>query len=851
MSLSTGGKSPESDTRTHGEPKSLPRRIVLAIVRFSVERPMVVIGVHLAVALLFVSMFAARFVEHMGPMMEARASPEFGVTPPSDEDLLDHALLLAFNDGMSNTLGTESPAIKSYLQMQQDYPEDEVILVMLRGPEGLALSEQPGIVSALPERLLGLRDVARIHWAGTLAGAPAELMAGQPLPPEEASRFVSRLGEDPTAHSVFRTEEGPTWLIYVFLDDGLGDLDLRRLRLDREIRAQVDQFVAERSEVPCASCEGPWTGVSLGVPSTLGYMLLTIVRGVIVNFTIVNLVVTALCLFFLRHTRGVLLAMLALLQSQVLTILPFFLLGRTFDWVNSNLATTALLMGVAGSIHCLHAYLEARASGLDASAAVLSAFEHILGPYAFAVVTSMVAFLALESTSSIPSVVEYGLFSTLGLGLCFVTDLSLLCALLARFDKPAPRHYPREILNTLALRVSAASYRNAKLTLSLWGAVMLLGIIGTWKLVAEERINSNIIEYFRRSTVISQTEKVLRGSGIGTLTQYVEMTLPEGQSWTSPASLRRLDQLSTDMMKSDAFPPSMQVRSIDSVAQMARSACLAFEDMACADGWPPDERLAEAIERTPASAMLIPHQLNVPGDTQRLLIMTDSFYSREGPRFRNTALSILHDHFPELGLPLDLDGDGLTDVLGSDAGMTPGARIRSMGSVWSEMENKMIRELLQGFALALVPIIVMLIVVFRRPKLIALSVLPNIPPIPIAFGVFGLLGIYIPSPALFAMSIAAGVIVDDTMFFVGHVDQHAREGLSTEEGLRKTIIGAGVPILVTNVVLAVGFLTLVTAELIPLAKMGALLAMILLVGLISDLTLIPGLLGLRPDKDKP
>jgi predicted RND superfamily exporter protein len=90
-------------------------------------------------------------------------------------------------------------------------------------------------------------------------------------------------------------------------------------------------------------------------------------------------------------------------------------------------------------------------------------------------------------------------------------------------------------------------------------------------------------------------------------------------------------------------------------------------------------------------------------------------------------------------------------------------------------------------------------------------------------------------------SIALGIAIDDTVhFLVAYHRERVRFG--PEESIVRCVRTVGRPIVMTSVMLVVGFLVLLVSGFVTLREFGYLTAMTMAICLSTDLTLLPALL---------
>lgn len=156
-----------------------------------------------------------------------------------------------------------------------------------------------------------------------------------------------------------------------------------------------------------------------------------------------------------------------------------------------------------------------------------------------------------------------------------------------------------------------------------------------------------------------------------------------------------------------------------------------------------------------------------------------------------------------------------------------------------------ISRLAQGqgvsLAIALLAIFVVLCVVFTSVRVGALTLLPNLLPVAIYFGLLGLAGIPLGPTTSLVACIVLGIAVDDTLHYLLRFNHIARAAADEQHAAQAAIKAVIRPITLTTVALCLGFLTLSGSALAEQARFGMLAALTLALAWVSDLVLTPAL----------
>jgi predicted RND superfamily exporter protein len=154
-----------------------------------------------------------------------------------------------------------------------------------------------------------------------------------------------------------------------------------------------------------------------------------------------------------------------------------------------------------------------------------------------------------------------------------------------------------------------------------------------------------------------------------------------------------------------------------------------------------------------------------------------------------------------------------------------------------------------GFG-ALIIISFILMFALKSGKYGALSIIPNVMPIAVAFGVWGIFNGEISMALTVVLGMTLGIVVDDTIHLLAKYIRARKElNKSPEDAIRYAFSTVGRAIVVTTIVLVAGFSVLMFSSFGFNSDMGKLTAITIVVALVLDLLLLPALL-LAVDKKK-
>jgi len=147
----------------------------------------------------------------------------------------------------------------------------------------------------------------------------------------------------------------------------------------------------------------------------------------------------------------------------------------------------------------------------------------------------------------------------------------------------------------------------------------------------------------------------------------------------------------------------------------------------------------------------------------------------------------------------------------------------------------------RGLGLSALLIAIMMVIALRSVPAGLASMLPNVLPLLCLGGYVGFAWAQVDSDTFIIAIIAIGIGVDDTIHFLVRFRVESLRTDSRDEAIRRTFDFAGRAIVMTTVILVVGFAPFAMSDYLTTQMIGTLLPMCLIVALLADLLLVPAM----------
>jgi predicted RND superfamily exporter protein len=156
--------------------------------------------------------------------------------------------------------------------------------------------------------------------------------------------------------------------------------------------------------------------------------------------------------------------------------------------------------------------------------------------------------------------------------------------------------------------------------------------------------------------------------------------------------------------------------------------------------------------------------------------------------------------------------------------------------LYTRIVDELVWSQVRGFSAAIAIIVVLLGIAMRSWRRVLLALPANAVPVGLTLGIMGLTGIPLDVASATIATVILGLVVDDTVHLL-----KPSGGRGINESLLVAANQAGGTLLMTTIVLALGFLVLGLAEIRSVAWFGTLTSFAMIAAILTDLLLLPAL----------
>ncbi len=493
-------------------------------------------------------------------------------------------------------------------------------------------------------------------------------------------------------------------------------------------------------------------------------------------------------------------------------------MGFPLTPVNASAPTIVLTLAIADSIHIIVSMIKAMHAGMAKRQAIVEAVRINMQPIFLTSITTVIGFLSLNFSES-PPFWYLGNTTAFGIGAAFVFSIVLLPAVLSILPVKikAVAHNGNAFMEKLSDMV--IKFRHQLLI----ACVLVTALAAT--MIDRIIVDDHFVRYFDESISFRpDTEFMMKNlSGLHTIEYSIESIGPG--KITEPEYLQHLDQF-TEWLRSQ--PDIDHVFSVTDIFKRLNKNMHGDDD-----SWyriPQQNDMAAQYlllyEFSLPYGLDLNDRINIDKSATRVTVTTDDTTSIEMRDIKARTEQWLKDNTPEY---MHAEGSG-------------------PALMFAFISERNINAMIDGNIFCLLLISAIMIFALRSLGTGLISLVPNLMPLVLGFGLWGFFIGKINMAVAFAFAVCLGIIVDDTVHFLSKYLRAKREGgMDARTAIKYTFNTVGSALLSTTIILVCGFMVLAQSSFQMNSFLGMLVALVIVSALLLDFFLLPPLLILIED----
>lgn len=711
----------------------------------------------------------------------------------------------------------DDPVVTEYSRFKAQYGSDDAIVYIT--------FKQPSIFQ--PEVLKEIHRIAdelrRIpHVKSVYSVKDAVDVLEKFLPPEKDSlKRVERIQREVASNPLFSgnviSPDGRTAAIWMEIEgDVVGEIERSKiLGRMREILSREEQDVGIKFH-------------TAGIP-IIEHEYATLIKRDL--FTFLPIVIGAFLLLlacYFRNVMGTLLP-LACMSVAILWLLGLMnIFGLHISALTSIVPNMIMVIGIADCVHMLSRYQEELVVTHDKREAIARMLVVMLFACFLTSFTTAVGFFS-QVTSNLHVIREFGWVSALGFVLGYIATIQLAPSAL---DVAPP--LKGRIADQYVTLVSDHSMkwlarlieRRKALLAGGWIILLAISVYGMFRI----RVNSSWLQDMRTESPVTQAHQFIERNLSSVFSMELEVHGKTPGALKDPDLVRKVEAFQREIR---LLPNVTTVLSaVDFLKEAAR---------------------VRAMEENPMLfVMAKPETLRVlPKDRERLEECVAFYEKLAGgrndmltrmvtPDYASARISVRVKEINTRSLQQLMEAVRAKhrERYAADFGLG----ITGKSAMAKSALDKTMNNMLASLGLSAVIMLICFSILYRSFPVGLLSMVPNMTPIIVTMGFMGIVGIDLNFSTVMIFSVALGIAVDNTIHYLTRYRLEIAVDGDPTQAMVRTLKGAGRPMIFSTVLLLVGFGSLLTSNFVFTFNFGILGGVALFAALLSDLTLMPGLM---------
>lgn len=533
--------------------------------------------------------------------------------------------------------------------------------------------------------------------------------------------------------------------------------------------------------------------------------------------TLVPMMFAVILLFLILMLRSIssVIATLVIIIASVTTTLGLTgWAGMFLSTATVNIPTLVMTLAVADCVHVIVTMRQRMQRGDSKIDAITHSVEINALPIFITSITTAIGFMMMNMSDS-PVLRDFGNEAALGVMIACLLSVTLLPALLRvlpiRIKPLANQEQPESGFMALLANV-VVKHQTKLLPISM--AVIALAAMA----IPFNKVNDDSVRYFDTSSEFRQAADFMEQRISGMTNISIAIKTGESQGIAAPDFMATLGDF-TDWLR--AQPET------DHVASLADTYKRLNKNMHGDDTdyyqLPQDRELAAQYlllyEMSLPFGLDLNNQINVDKSSVKLVLTTENLGSVGLVDLENRINQWFNQHASQY------------QVVASSPNL-----------MFAHIGETNMTSMLSTLPITLILISGLMIFALRSVRLGVISLMPNIAPAIIGFGLWALISGEINLGLSVVVTLTLGIVVDDAVHFLSKYQRARKQGQTAEASVRYAFHTVGRALWITTVVLVAGFSVLAMSSFRLNADMGMLSAIVIFIALVVDFVFLPALL---------
>ncbi|MFV0561946.1 efflux RND transporter permease subunit [Malaciobacter mytili] len=555
---------------------------------------------------------------------------------------------------------------------------------------------------------------------------------------------------------------------------------------------------------------------NIGVPAYTNAFMEAINSNAKIFFPIILLTIISLLLIIFRNIWSILLPLTVVILTILFVAGFTFGLGYKLNTITSMFPIFIIAIAIADSIHIFWVWKYKREEGFSNNESIICSIEKNFMPALITSLTTFIGFISLGISKIIP-LQAFGILLASAALMAFILSIIFLPAILSIVN---PKVKPKE-QKMINLKIFISKYtkfivKNDKAIVISSLVFIIFCIVG----IKDISIDTEFAKQFSKDSQIRKSSDFVEKNIGGTISIEIIIDSKEKLGITNPKLMQAVEDFNKAFMHK-----FKKIRHINSLTQIVKK----YHKLMNAGK---DEFYKIPDSKELISQYMLLYSLSLP----RGMGINDMM-DVENRFLRVTAMMNIVSETEKMQIY-----DWTKNWWKQNSEFT--ATIEGITMISGHMKVQLTDTIIKSIFLSLIFVTIIFWVTFKSKFFMLISTLPNIAPLLISIGLTGWLNINLDLGMAIVFVIIIGIAIDDTVHFLSKYKVAIQKTKSLSESIEETLLFSGIAIIITTIVLVLGFGTFLFSNFTVYSNFGLLSSISLSLAMIFDLMLLPAIISL-------
>jgi len=534
------------------------------------------------------------------------------------------------------------------------------------------------------------------------------------------------------------------------------------------------------------------------------------------KFMYITFLIIIIFLFVMfRRISAVLYPLLVIIFSLLVTVGTMAWADIAFKLPTQIVPSLLLAVSIGATVHILSIFFDKFNTTGDKKGAIVYTLEHSGLAIAMTSITTAIGVGSFYGSEVAP-VADLGTFASFGVMVSLLLTLTLLPALLSLTKLKQKPKIEAGKLDSMMKKLAIVPIRYYKSIIALSFVLVALSLF----LASKIELEHNPLFWFQPSDYNRVSTLEIDKAMNGSVTIEVVVDTQTENGWNNPERLNRLNTFSREL--ETYVDQYTRIGKVISLATIVKETNRALHEN------------KEAFYTIPHDADLVSQELLLfeNSGSDDLEDVVDSQFSKARITIKLPWTDAVKSH-DVLAYVREQAAKAFPNDAVVTTGMIPLLINTFAGSVHSSVTS---------YTIAFIAITFMMMLILGSVRIGLLSMIPNLTPILLGLLIMVIKPIPLDMFTLLIGSIAIGLAVDDTIHFMHNFRRYYLESKDYAKAIEQTFFTTGKAMVITTIVLSLGFFAYMMANMIAVQNFGLLTGTVIIFALLADLLLAPALM---------